>query len=119
LPPPGPAEPVLAHSFGQLPMPMGIAEAEPGVFIVCLSDGYTTHESHLARLDLTGWTPGDPLCPEIIYTFDDRVRALNGACLLGPGVLAVADCAAGLIWRVDLVDRAEGVHARARAPRDS
>ena len=62
----GPAEPVLARSFEQLPMPMGIAEAEPDVFIVCLSDGYTTHESHLARLDLTGWTPGDPVSAEII-----------------------------------------------------
>ena len=54
------------------------------MFIVCLSDGYTTHESHLARIDLTGWTPGDPLSPEVIYSFDDRARALNGACLLGP-----------------------------------
>jgi hypothetical protein len=49
---------------------------------------------------------------EVIYTFDDRVRALNGACLLSPGVLAVADCAAGLIWRVDLSDGARKAAAR-------
>jgi hypothetical protein len=108
----GLAEPVLVHSFEQMPMPMGIAEAEPDVFVVCLSDGYTTHESHLARVDLTGWTPGDPVSPDIIYTFDDRVRWLNGACLLGPGVMAVADCAAGLIWRADLADGARKAAAR-------
>jgi hypothetical protein len=106
----GLAEPVLVHSFEQ--MPMGIVEAEPDVFVVCLSDGYTTHESHLARVDLTGWTPGGPVSPDIIYTFDDRVRWLNGACLLGPGVMAVADCAAGLIWRADLADGARTAAAR-------
>jgi hypothetical protein len=108
----GPAEPVLVHSFTQMPMPMGIVEAEPDVFIICLSDGYTTHESHLARVDLSGWTPGDPVSPDIIYTFDDRVRWLNGACLLGPGVMAIADCAAGLIWRADLADGARKASAR-------
>jgi hypothetical protein len=53
---------------------MGIAEPEPDVFIVSLSDLYSTHESHLARVDLNGWTPGKPVTPEIALTFDDRVR---------------------------------------------
>lgn len=92
--------PVLVHAFDH-PV-TGIVEVEPDVFVVSLTEGYTTHESHLARLDLNGWTPGEPVSPEIIYTFDHRVRALNGSCLLGPGVMAIADCFAGLIWRVDL-----------------
>lgn len=100
-----PVEPVLVHTFDHLVT--GIAEAEPDVFIVSLTEGYTTHESHLVRIDLTGWRPGDPVSLETIFTFDDRVRAPNGSCLLGPGVLAVADCFAGLIWRIDLT---EGAH---------
>ncbi len=102
--------PVLVHTFENIVM--GILEVEPEVFIISLSDGYTTHESHLARLDLTDWTPGDPVSPEIIYTFDYRVRALNGSCLLAPGVMLIADCFAGLIWRVDLDSGAGGGRAR-------
>jgi hypothetical protein len=102
--------PVLVHTFGH--GVTGIVEVEPDVFIVCLTEGYTTHESHLARIDFNGWTPGDPVAPEIIFTFDDRVRALNGSCLLGPGVILIADCFAGFIWRVDLADNAR--HASAR-----
>jgi hypothetical protein len=102
--------PVLVHTFEN--MVSGIVEAEPDVFIVTLSDAYTTHESHLARVDLNSWTPGAPVSPEIIYTFDDRVRGLNGSCLLGPGVMALADCFAGLIWRVDLGDGARSAQAR-------
>ncbi|WP_328606946.1 hypothetical protein OG943_44835 [Amycolatopsis sp. NBC_00345] len=102
--------PVLVHRFDH--MVTGIAEAEPDVFVVSLTEGYTTHESHLVRIDLNGWTPGEPVRPETVFTFDDRVRALNGSCLLGPGVLAVADCFAGLIWRVDLGDGARSATAR-------
>ena len=51
--------PVLVHTF-DLPI-AGIVEVEPDVFIVSLSDGYTSHESHLARVDFTGWTPGNPV----------------------------------------------------------
>jgi hypothetical protein len=98
-------EPVLVHTFDHLLM--GIVEAEPDVFVVCVTDGYASHLSYLARIDLNGWTPGQPVHPEIIYTFDHRARALNGAELLRPGVMAVADCFAGLIWRVEL---AEGAH---------
>jgi hypothetical protein len=92
--------PVLVHSFDH--PPTGIVEVAPDVFIISLTEGYTTHQSHLVRIDFRGWTPTAPVSPETIYTFDERVRALNGSCLLGPNVLAVADCFAGLIWRVDL-----------------
>ncbi|WP_037370490.1 hypothetical protein [Amycolatopsis orientalis] len=102
--------PVLVHRFDH-PV-TGIVEVRPDVFVLSLTEGYTTHESHLVRLDLTRWTPGEPVAPEIIYTFDDRVRALNGSCLLGSGVLAVADCFAGLIWRVDLDADARSARAR-------
>ena len=103
-------EPVVVHTFANIVM--GMVETEPDIFIVSLSDGYTTHESHLVRIDLNGWVPGNPVSPEIIYTFDYRVRALNGSCLLGPGVMLIADCFAGLIWRIDLDGGAH--HARAR-----
>jgi hypothetical protein len=102
-------DPVLVHTFDHLIT--GIAEIEPDLFIVSLSDAYTTHESHLARIDFNGWTPGKPITPEIIFTFDDRVRGLNGSCVLGPGVLALADCFAGLVWRVDLSDDARSAQA--------
>ena len=52
-------QPVLVHTFEN--MVSGIVEAEPDVFIVTLSDAYTTHESHLARVDLNSWTPA-PRC---------------------------------------------------------
>ncbi|OBH93611.1 hypothetical protein [Mycobacterium scrofulaceum] len=103
-------EPALVHTFDH-PV-TGIAEVAPDVFIVNLTEGYTTHESHLLRVDFTSWEPGTPLSPELIYTFDDRVRALNGSCVLGPGVLAIADCFAGLIWRVDLADNARSAVGR-------
>jgi hypothetical protein len=43
---------------------------------------------------------------------NERVRALNGSCLLGPRVMAIADCFAGLIWRIDLADGARSATAR-------
>lgn len=101
---------VLVHTFNH-PV-TGIVEVEPDVFIISLTEGYTTHESHLARVDFNGWTPGEPVSPEIIFTFDDRVRALNGSCLLGPGVMLAADCFAGLIWRIDLGPGARTASAR-------
>lgn len=108
--PPVGITPVLVHSFDH-PV-TGIAEIEPDVFIVCLTEGYTTHESHLARIDFSNWAPGDPVSPEVIFTFDEPVRALNGCCLIGPGVLLVADCFAGLIWRIDLAGNARSATAR-------
>ena len=111
---PGPArtltDPVLVHAFDH-PV-TGIVEVEPGVFVLSLTEGYTTHECHLVRLDLRDWTPGTPVTPEVIFTFDERARALNGSCLLGPTVMAVADCFAGLIWRVDLTPGAHSATAR-------
>ncbi len=109
-PPGAVVEPVLVHTFDH--GVTGIAEVAPEVFVVSLTEGYTTYESHLVRVDFTGWAPGIPVSPEVIYTFDDRVRAPNGSCLLGPNVLAVADCFAGLIWRVDLADDARSATAR-------
>lgn len=103
-------KPVLVHAFDTIVVSM--VEVEPEIFIVSLSDGYTTHKSHLARIDLSGWTPGEPVLPEIIYTFDYRVRALNGSCLLAPGVMLIADCFAGLIWRIDLDPGAHRARAR-------
>src|SRR5271163_4888171 len=70
--------PVLVHTFDH--MVTGIVEVEPDVFVLCISDLYESHESHLVRIDLTGWTPGDPVSPETIYTFDERVGGLNGSC---------------------------------------
>ena len=103
--------PVLVHSF-EHPV-TGIVEVEPDVFVLSLVEGCPTRLSHLVRLDMRGWNPGSLADPEIIYTFEDeRVRALNGSCLLGPGVLAVADCFAGLIWRVDLTPGARSASAR-------
>src|SRR5262245_47437841 len=113
VPAPRPGEmvdPVLVHTFDH-PI-TGIVEVAPDVFVVSVTEGYTTHESHLARVDFAGWTPGDPVSPDIIYTFDDRALALTGSCLLSPTVMLVADCFAGLIWRVDLTDGARTVSAR-------
>ncbi len=102
--------PVLVHTF-EHPV-TGIVEVDPDVFIVSVTEGYTSHESHLARVDLTDWTAGDPVAPETIFTFDVRVRALNGSCLLGPGVMLAADCFAGFIWRIDLSENARRTTAR-------
>ena len=44
---------------------------------------------------------GAPIEPELFCTFPAKARGLNGCCLLGPGVLLVADSFASLIWRVD------------------
>jgi hypothetical protein len=101
---------VLLHTFKH-PI-LGIVEAEPDVIMVSVCDLYHTHESQLARIDFKGWTPGKPVKPEIIFSFDDRARGLNGSCMLGPGVMALADCFAGLIWRVDLSDGARSATAR-------
>lgn len=105
-----PRAPVLVHRFDH-PI-TGIVEVEPDVFVINLTEAYTTHESHLARVDLNGWSPEQPVQPEIILSFDQRVRGLNGSCLLGPDVIAVADCFAGLIWRIDLEDHARTATAR-------
>jgi hypothetical protein len=107
----GQVRPILLASFDHLVS--GIAEVAPDVFILSLCDAYTTHESHLVRFDLNDWTPGDRVETEIIFTFtDDRVRGLNGSCLIAPGVLLLADCFAGLIWRADLGADARSAEVR-------
>jgi hypothetical protein len=95
-----PVQPYALHTFDNCPLAM--CEVEPDVFYLCVSDIYTTHESHLVRIDLRGWTPGQPIEPETVLDFPGRVRGLNGACLIAPRVMLVADCFAGLIWRVDI-----------------
>lgn len=110
-------EPVLVHAFDH-PV-TGIVEVAPEVFIVSLTEAYTTGESSLVLIDFTAWQPGDPVSPHTILCFDDRARGLNGSCLLGPGVLAIADCFAGLIWRVDLAGAAHPATARVWAAHDT
>lgn len=110
-------EPIHVHTF-EHPV-TGIVEVTPEVFVVSLTEAYTTGESSLVRIDLTQWQPELSVAPETIYRFDDRARGLNGSCLLGPGVLAIADCFAGLIWRVDLAHDAHAATARVWSTHDT
>ena len=103
VPPPAPGEqvtPSCLHTFDQ--PTLGLAEIEPNVFLMLASNLYTTHESFIYKIDLSDWVPGGPIRPEPYCRFPDEARGLNGCCLLKPGLLLVADCFAGLIWRVDL-----------------
>ena len=50
------------------------------------------------RLDLRGWAPGDPVAPTKVLDFEPPAGP-NGSDLLAPGVMLVADCVEGLIWR--------------------
>jgi hypothetical protein len=102
--------PVLVHTFEH--MISGIVEVEPDVFIVSVTDAYESQRSYLARIDLTNWTLGEPVSPEIVYSFDDQRTGLNGSCLIGPGVMLVADSFAELIWRIDLGPNAKSATAR-------
>jgi len=77
---------------------MGIVETEPDIFYVSTLDQAT-----LERFDMRGWVPGAPVKPTRVLTFD-QPAGLNGACLLTPRVILLADSLAGLIWRVDLTD---------------
>ena len=95
---------VLQKELWLVPGPEPRAEVSPVLM--------HTFEYPVMGLVEAGWTPGGQVSPEIIHVFDDRVRSLNGACLLGPGVLAVADCFAGLIWRVDLTEDGRGASSR-------
>ena len=95
-----PVEPLFLHTFAE--HATGIIEAEPDLFYISTSNLYTTHESHLHRLDLSDWSPGQPVQPEVVLEFPGPVRGLNGSCLIAPNILLLADCFASLIWRVDL-----------------
>ncbi len=92
-------EPVHLHTYKE--NAGGIVELEPDVFALFTGNVYTTHESFLHRMDLRNWKPGTPITPELVSQFPERARGVNGACLLGQGVVLVADCFAGLIWRLD------------------
>jgi hypothetical protein len=107
-----PVEPVLLFTFSQ--SAMGIVEVEPDIFYIAtspviayqaaiLSDRlFTSHESHLHRLDMRDWAPGMSVKPEVVLQFPEPVRGLNGSCMIAPNIILVADCFASLIWRVDL-----------------
>lgn len=82
-------------------LPLNLVETEPDIFYLTASNVYTTRESHLYRLDLRDWKPGDPIRPKLVLEFPEPKVGLNGSCLLAPGVLLVAG-ATELIWRVDL-----------------
>lgn len=91
--------PIRLHTFKE--NAAGIVEIEPDVFILFSGNVYSTHEAFLHRLDLRDWKAGTPIAPKLVCQFPERARGVNGACLLGPGVVLVADCFAGLIWRLD------------------
>ncbi len=105
-----PVDPVLLHTFEQ--PTTGITEVEPDIFLVSSCNIYTTHESFLHRLDLRGWAPGSLVRLEQVFRFPTEARGLNGSCLLAPGLLLVADCFAGLIWRVDFQSGAADLRAQ-------
>ncbi len=92
-------EPACLHVFDT--PTTGLAEVEPEIFLMLAGNLYTTHESFIYKIDLTRWSPGQPIEPELFCRFPSEARGLNGCCLLKPGVLLVADCFASLIWRVD------------------
>jgi sugar lactone lactonase YvrE len=91
-----PVTPVLVHTFDGFAM--GIVETQPDIFYVSTA-GYAT----LERFDMRGWAPRTPVKSTRVLTFD-QPAGLNGACLLAPRVILLADSLAGLIWRVDLAD---------------
>ena len=105
-----PVESVLLHRFDQ--PTTGLVEIEPDLFLVSTSNLYTTHESFLHRLDLRGYQPGSLVRPEMVFCFPDTARGLNGSCLLAPGVVLIADCFAGLIWRLDVQPGGRNIQAR-------
>ena len=74
---------VLLHTFDQ--PTVGIVEVEPDVVLVCATNLYTTHESYLHRFDLRTWSPGEPLEPELAFTFPSEARGPNGISLFAPG----------------------------------
>ena len=112
-----PVEPVLLHRFEQ--PATGLVEVEPDIFLVSTSNLYTSHESYLHRLDLRGWQPGSPAQPEMVFRFPDAARGLNGSCLLAPGIVLIADCFAGLIWRLDVQPGGRAMQARVWLAHDS
>ncbi len=99
-----PPVPLLLCRFEQCAM--GIFEVEPDLFVICSSNLWTTHDCFLHRLDLRGWSPGDPVQVRPLLELPSAALGLNGACLIAPGVALVADSFAGLIWRIDMTPNA-------------
>ncbi len=99
-------KPIKLHTF-DTPV-TGLVEIEPDVFLVLAGNIYTTHEAFIFRVDLRGWKEGDAVKTELLCQMPREARGLNGCCLLGPGVLLVADCFASLIWRVDFASDGSG-----------
>ncbi|HXY42683.1 MAG TPA: hypothetical protein VEH29_00710 [Acidimicrobiales bacterium] len=93
-------EPLRLETFDQVAS--GIVETEPDVFYVSTTNLVTMQESFLHRVDLRGWSPGDPVRTVCVLEFDKRAGGLNGSCLLGPSSILLADSVSGLIWRVDI-----------------
>ena len=108
--------PHLLHTFDM--MTMFVVETDPDVFIVATADVYRTREAKLHRLDLRGWTAGQPLDPVCILHFPEPHVGLNGGCLVAPRVLLAAG-AASLIWRVDLPEGDGRASARIWMQHDS
>ena len=98
-----PVTPTLVHTFDHFAM--GIVETEPDIFYVS-----TVNQATLERFDMRGWVPGAPVRPTRVLTFD-QPAGLNGACLIAPRVILLADSLTGLIWRVDIAD--DGLSATA------
>ena len=91
--------PVCLHTFNE--PTTGIVELEPDIFLIFTGNLYTTHEAFAQELNLRGWQPGSPVAPKLLCRFPEQARGLNGCCLIAPKIVLVADCFAGLIWRLD------------------
>ena len=94
-----PVTPALVHTFDHFAM--GIVETEPDIFYVSTAE--PAKKATLERFDMRGWIPGAPVSRTRVLTFD-QPAGLNGACLIAPRVILLADSVAGSIWRVDLAD---------------
>ena len=100
--PGGTGEPVRLHTFELATM--GIVEAEPDVFYVSASEPSTTGTGtgRVHRIDMSGWSPGQPIEPSTVLELRGSVGLLNGSCFVAPDVLLLADSYTRSIWRVDL-----------------
>ena len=92
--------PICLHTFDE--PTTGIVEVKPDIFLILTCNLYTTHEAFAQQVDLRDWQPGLPVVSKLLCRFPEQARGLNGCCLIAPGVVLVADCFAGLIWRLEL-----------------
>lgn len=109
VPAPGaslPVEPVKLHTFEEGALAQSLLEVEPDIFLVS-----TYGKPALYRFDLRGWKPGTQISPTKVLDLEPPAGP-NGCGLLGSGVMVLADCVEGLIWRIDVSD--EGRRASAR-----